>query len=96
MTYIAGKNQTGKNQTCKWYSLDSIIIVHLYFKLYTIDTTDTSDTSGFTDTTNCANYTYLQAAVENITTTQASILERLAKIEDFMKGSSNVAFLECF
>ena len=63
-----------------------------------IGTTDTFDTTGFTGTTNCSETTYytcLQAAVESITRTQASMLD-IGKIEDFMKGSSNVAFPEYF
>ena len=39
---------------------------------------DTSDTTGFTGTTNCSETTYytcLQAALESITRTQASMLD---------------------
>ena len=39
-----------------------------------------------TESTDITNYMYVQAAIENFTRTQATILERLTKIENFIEG----------
>ena len=56
----------------------SINLVCTYIKITESMTT--------TESTDITNYMYVQAAIENFTRTQATILERLTKIENFIEG----------